>query len=293
MSNTPYQHTPVMAKEVIEYLKPDKGKVFVDCTLGGGGHAEAILKALTPLSPSPSGRGGEKGVRVIAFDQDLEAIEAARQKLAEYSNIEYIRDNFSNIKKHVKEKVDGFLFDLGVSSYQIDEAPRGFSFQKDGPLDMRMDRGQKLTANEIVNRFPAGEIERIIRDYGEERFARRIARAIVEKRPLNATFELKEIVEKAIPTWRKRESVSRVFQALRIAVNSELENLQKALKDSVELLRPGGRIVVISYHSLEDRIVKHAFRGFALTKKPVLPSAEEIASNPRAKSAKLRAAEKT
>jgi 16S rRNA (cytosine1402-N4)-methyltransferase len=232
-------------------------------------------------------------VRVIAFDQDLEAIEAARQKLAEYSNIEYIRDNFSNIKKHVKEKVDGFLFDLGVSSYQIDEATRGFSFQKDGPLDMRMDRGQKLTAGEIVNRFPAGEIERIIRDYGEERFARRIAGAIAEKRPLHTTFELKEIVEKAIPTWRKRESVSRVFQALRIAVNSELENLQKALKDSVELLRPGGRIVVISYHSLEDRIVKHAFRGFALTKKPVLPSAEEIASNPRAKSAKLRAAEKT
>jgi len=278
MSNTLYQHTPVMAKEVIEYLKPDKGKVFVDCTLGGGGHSEKLLGT---------------GVRVLAFDRDAEAIEAAKQKLAEYSNIEYIQDNFSNIKKHVKEKVDGFLFDLGVSSYQIDEATRGFSFKKDGPLDMRMDRGQKLTAGEIVNRFPAGEIERIIRDYGEERFARRIARAIAEKRPLNATFELKEIVEKAIPTWRKRESVSRVFQALRIAVNSELENLQKALKDSVELLRPGGRIVVISYHSLEDRIVKHAFRGFALTKKPVLPSAEEIASNPRAKSAKLRAAEKT
>jgi len=282
----PYQHTPVLSNEVLEYLNPASGKVFVDCTLGGGGHAEKLKTQNSKL-------------KIIGIDRDLDAIEFAKQKLSKYDDIIYIHDNFSNIKKHIKSKVDGILFDLGVSSHQINEASRGFSLQKDGPLDMRMDQKQKLTADEIVNGYPVKELERIFREYGEERFAGRIARAVVKSRPVKSTLGLKEVVEKAIPTWRKRESVSRIFQALRIAVNSELESLIKALIDAVDLLRPGGRIVVISYHSLEDRIVKHTFRDFAkddilktLSKKPVRPGEPEISGNPRAASARLRAAEK-
>ena len=279
-------HIPVMANEAVQYLQPAPGKVFVDCTLGGGGHTEAL----------------GTGVRVIAFDRDRDAIEAAKKKLAAYNSIEYIHDNFANLKKHVKEKVDGILFDLGVSSDQIDTPARGFSFRSGGLLDMRMDASQKLTAAEIVNDWPPGGLEKIFKEYGEERFAKRISngiRATRTEKPIKTTLELKEIIEKAIPTWKKRESVTRIFQALRLAVNSELNNLSQALKDAVALLRPGGRIVVISYHSLEDRIVKHAFRAFAqngilkiMTKKPLPPAAQEIEENPRAKSAKLRAAEK-
>jgi len=317
-----------MAKEVLEYLKPAAGKIFVDATLGGGGHTEAILSSppLIPLSikdgegeepsvheriPSPFSmergmnsptKSGKKGVRIFGIDRDLDALEAAKQKLKNYTNIEFIHDNFANIKKHIKRKVDGVLFDLGVSSYQIDDTSRGFSLQKDGPLDMRMDQRQKLTAFDIVNTRPAEELARIFREYGEERFAKRISNAVCATRnvkKIGTTFELKEIIEKAIPTWRKRESVTRVFQALRIAVNSELENLEKALNDAVSILKPGGRIVVLSYHSLEDRIVKRTFRKFKgdgiiniLTKKPIRPSEEESRENPRARSAKLRAAEK-
>jgi 16S rRNA (cytosine1402-N4)-methyltransferase len=290
MGSIVYQHAPVMAKEIVEYLNPSAGKTFIDATLGGGGHSEKI-KIQDPKS------------KIIAFDRDIEAIEAARERLAKYKDITYIHDNFSNLKEHIKEKVDGVLFDLGVSSYQIDEPTRGFSLQKDGPLDMRMDKSQKLTAFDIVNDYPIEKIERIIREYGEERFAKRIGNAIRATRskdPIRTTFELREIIEKAIPTWRKRESVSRVFQALRIAVNSELENLGKALNDAVSILKPGGRIVVLSYHSLEDRIVKNAFRDFrrdgilkVLTKKPIAPDRRETSENPRARSAKLRAAEKT
>ena len=253
MSALPYQHIPVMAREVTEYLDPAAGKTIVDCTLGGGGHAAELVTRNPKLA-------------VIGFDQDQEAIAAAKERLKPYSGIKYVNDNFVNLKKHVTEKVDGFLFDLGVSSYQIDAAARGFSLQHDGPLDMRMDQGQKLSATDIVNTWPPQELERIFREYGEERFAGRIARAIVRTREnkgqeLKTTFQLKEIVARAIPTWKKRESVTRVFQALRIAVNNELDNLQIALKDAVALLKPGGRIVVIAYHSLEDRIVKNTFRG--------------------------------
>ena len=286
----PYQHTPVLSDKVLEYLNPASGKVFIDCTLGGGGHTDKLK-----IHPDSIGTK----LKIIGMDRDLDAIEFAKQKLSKYDDIIYIHDNFSNIKKHVKSKVDGILFDLGVSSYQINEASRGFSLQKDGPLDMRMDQSQKLTAGEIVNNYPVKELERIFWEYGEERFARRIAQAVIKSRKIDSTFKLKELIEKAIPTWRKRESVTRVFQALRIAVNSEMENLRIALKESIALLRPGGRMVVISYHSLEDRIVKHTFRDFVkdgilkpLTKKPIRPTAQETDKNPRAGSAKLRAAEK-
>ncbi len=284
-----YKHIPVLLKESIELLNPKEGKTFVDCTLGGGGHTEEI-KIRNPKS------------EIIGIDVDQDALDAAKERLAKYKNIEYVKDNFKNIKNIVKEPVDGILFDLGVSSYQIDEASRGFSVQKDGALDMRMDKSQKLTAEEIVNNFKPDELEGIFSEYGEERFSRRIAKAIVAKREihtLRTTFQLKEIIEEAIPTWRKRESVTRIFQALRIAVNRELGNLKTALQDAIELLAPGGRIAVISYHSLEDRIVKQIFRKakgdgkiLILTKKPVRPSAGEISSNPRAKSAKLRAGER-
>jgi len=286
----PYQHTPVLSDKVLEYLNPASGKVFIDCTLGGGGHTDKLK-----IHPDSIGTK----LKIIGMDRDLDAIEFAKQKLSKYDDIIYIHDNFSNIKKHVKSKVDGILFDLGVSSYQINEASRGFSLQKDGPLDMRMDQSQKLTAGEIVNNYPVKELERIFWEYGEERFARRIAQAVIKSRKIDSTFKLKELIEKAIPTWRKRESVTRIFQALRIAVNSEMENLRIALKESIALLRPGGRMVVISYHSLEDRIVKHTFRDFvkdgilkSLTKKPIRPTAQETDKNPRAGSAKLRAAEK-
>ncbi|MDD5382326.1 MAG: 16S rRNA (cytosine(1402)-N(4))-methyltransferase RsmH [Candidatus Margulisbacteria bacterium] len=280
MSTDSYQHTPVLLKEVIEFLNIKPGGLYVDCTLGGGGHAAAM-----------------KGVRLFAFDQDEDALAAARTKLFDNNNITYIHDNFANLKKHIQEPVDGVLFDLGVSSYQIDEPARGFSLQHDGPLDMRMDKSQKLTAEKIINSFRQADLEKIFKELGEERFSHRIAKAIItqrEKEPIVSTVQLKQVIEKAIPTWKKRESETRIFQALRIYINNELENLKSALAAAIELLKPGGRIVVISYHSLEDRIVKHVFKEQlkVLTKKPVQPTDEETASNPRARSAKLRAGEK-
>ncbi|MFH1347246.1 MAG: 16S rRNA (cytosine(1402)-N(4))-methyltransferase RsmH [Candidatus Margulisiibacteriota bacterium] len=290
MSDKPFKHIPVLLKECIELLNIKDGGTYVDCTLGGGGHTEAILATGFKL-------------QVTGFDQDQEAIDAAKQRLSQYNNIEYVHDNFRNLKKILTEKVDGILLDLGVSSYQIDEASRGFSIQKDGPLDMRMDKSLKLTAQTIINQFDQEELYKIFKEFGEERFSKRISNAICVKRdeqPIQTTWELKAIVEKAIPTWKKRESVTRIFQALRITVNEELENLKTALQDAIDLLKPGGRIVVISYHSLEDRLVKHAFRNAKedkklkiLTKKPIRSSEAEISSNPRAKSAKLRAGERS
>lgn len=296
MAEYPYQHTPVMVEEVLHYLSPEEGKTYVDCTLGGGGHAENIKLQTTNL---PAGR---HGCKIIGIDQDSDAIEYSKKRLSKFGDINFVHDNFANLKKHLSGKVDGFLFDLGVSSYQIDTGSRGFSFQKEGPLDMRMAQNQSLSAEVIINTFSIAELEKIFFEFGEERFGKRIARAIETKRKaakLKTTTELKEIIEKAIPTWRKRESVARIFQALRIAVNCELEKLTGALADAVSLLNPGGRIVIISYHSLEDRIVKHLFREYAkdgilnsLTRKPVLASQVEIMENPRSRSAKLRAAEK-
>lgn len=284
-----YKHIPVLLKESIDLLNLREGGTYVDCTLGGGGHTLEI-KTRSPKS------------KVIGIDTDYEAILATQTKLAGFANIEIINDNFKNLKNFIKKPVDGILFDLGVSSYQIDEPSRGFSLQKDGPLDMRMDQSQKLRAEDIINRSSPDELEKIFKEFGEERFSRRVAKAIVKEREtkdIKSTFQLKEIIEKAIPIWKKRESVTRIFQSLRIAVNQELENLKTALEDAIGLLKPKGRIVVISYHSLEDRIVKHTFKQASqdgkleiLTKKPVQSKASETSSNPRAKSAKLRAAEK-
>lgn len=290
MSDKAYQHTPVMLKETIELLNVKPGGTYVDCTLGGGGHAEAILKGL--------GTGGW----VLGMDSDAEAIEAAKIRLSGHQNIEFIRDNFRNLKKILTRDYDGILLDLGVSSYQLDEASRGFSLRKDGPLDMRLDQSLKLTAAAIVNEFNENELVRIFSEFGEERFAKRISKAICvfrDKKRIETTFQLKEIIEKAIPTWKKRESVTRIFQALRIAVNDELQSMEKALIDAIDLLKPGGRLVVISYHSLEDRLVKQALRQAKqdkimniLTKKPLRPTSAESSSNPRSRSAKLRAGEK-
>ena len=276
-----------MIEETTDLLAPSQGKIIVDCTLGFGGHSAAILS---------------KGANVIGIDQDLDALRAAEVRLSEYQNIRYVQDNFANIEKIVKEPVDGVVFDLGVSSYQIDQALRGFSIRGEGPLDMRMDQGKGITAADIANDYPQEELERIFFEYGEERFSKRVAGAILARRrikPIETTFELKEIIEKAIPVWKKRESVTRIFQALRIAVNSELDNLKKGLNGAVKTLKKGGRIVVISYHSLEDRIVKKFFveqknNGILniITKKPVIAKEEEVLANPRAKSAKMRAAEK-
>jgi 16S rRNA (cytosine1402-N4)-methyltransferase len=284
-----YQHYPVLAKETIEFLKLAAGQTIVDATLGGGGHSLKI-------------KDQSSKIKIIGFDQDEDALAAAKERLSGFSDIEYVRANFSHLKEHVKGKIDGILFDLGVSSFQIDESSRGFSLQHDGPLDMRMDRGLKLTAGDIVNNWPTEELTKLFYEYGEEKFSRRISNSIClirDTKEIKTTFELKEIIEKAIPTWKKRESVTRIFQALRIAVNNELESLKTALAQATELLKPGGRVVVISYHSLEDRIVKLAFRESAkngilklLTKKPVLAGEPEAADNPRSRSAKLRAAEK-
>ncbi len=293
----PFQHTPVLLKETIEFITPQRGGTFVDCTLGGGGHAKAISELLTPNSEllTPNSE-------LIAFDQDQDAIEAAKKNLAQFTNIIYIQDNFRNLKKHIKEPINGILFDLGVSSWQIDEASRGFSIQQDGPLDMRMDKRQNLDAESIINSYPIEELTKIFFEFGEERFSRRIARAIEKERainPIKTTGQLKTVIEEATPGWKKRETLSRIFQALRIAVNQELESLQAALNDAINLLAPGGRIIVLSYHSLEDRIVKNTFKQAKqdgklniLTKKPVTANEEEINLNSRARSAKLRAAEK-
>lgn len=286
MAGTAYQHTPVMPGEVLAYLNLPPDGTFVDCTLGGGGHAERV-------------KNQNPKVKVYGFDQDENAIAAAKERLASFTGITYLHENFSNLKA-VPEPVDGILFDLGVSSHQIDEPDRGFSIQHDGPLDMRMDRRQPLSAKGIINNYAPEELARIFFDYGEERFSRQIAKRIAntrEKTPIETTGQLKELVELSIHSWKKRESVTRIFQALRIAVNSELGKLQSALEQAEAKLLPGGRLVVLSYHSLEDRIVKHFIRERretlkVLTKKPVLAGETETAVNPRARSAKLRAAEK-
>jgi 16S rRNA (cytosine1402-N4)-methyltransferase len=285
-------HVPVMADKVVELFSPLEGKTIVDCTLGGGGHAEKLSNV-----PPEAGR-----LSIVGIDRDEEALRAAEIRLSGYQDIRFVHDNFSNIAKIIDRPVDGFLFDLGVSSHQIDEASRGFSFREDAPLDMRMDKRTAAGAADLVNSLSPEELTRIFSEYGEERFSKRISNAICVKRKacdVKTTFELKEIVEKAIPTWKKRESTARIFQALRIAVNSELESLKKALEGSRGLLKSGGRVIVISYHSLEDRIVKTFFREEAkngilkiITKKPVIADEKEINENPRAKSAKLRCAEK-
>ena len=306
-----FSHISVMPREAVGALAVKKDGIYVDCTLGGAGHTKLILGML-----------GEKG-RVIGIDRDSDAIENARAAVRDERLIT-VRDNFENIASAVDsagyEKIDGILMDLGVSSHQLDTPERGFSYSREAPLDMRMDRSAPLSARDVVNGYPERELARILRDYGEEKFAGRIARAICEKRaekPFETTAELAETVSSAIPAKLRYENghpAKRSFQAIRIEVNGELESIPKALRDGAELLNVGGRIAVISFHSLEDRIVKEEFRRLAdpctcpkdfpvcvcgkvslvkiITKKPLLPESGELESNARSHSAKLRVCER-
>lgn len=289
-----YSHIPVMLNEVLEHLGCSRGNIYVDGTLGGGGHAEAILEKILP------------GGRLVGIDCDEDGILASENRLENFrENLTVVCDNFRNIKKIWQglnlPLVNGVLFDLGVSSYQLREGERGFSFNADYPLDMRMDRRQKISANYLVNHLSCDELARIIFEYGEERFSRRIAKAIVYQRakcPIKTTGELAEIVKKAVASRGRIHPATRTFQALRIAVNDELKALEEGICGALDILAVNGRIVVLNYHSLEDRIVKNIFRDkvrdgkFALiTKKPLSPSFEEIQRNPCSRSAKMRVIE--
>lgn len=308
-----FAHKPVLAEEVLEQLRPRDGGIYVDCTVGGGGHAGAILRASSP-------RG-----RLIGLDQDPEALEAAARHLSLYgSRVELIRANFADLGRVLEgygiAAVDGVLFDLGVSSPQLDEPERGFTYREDAPLDMRMDPSRPTTAYHLVNGLTEKELLDIIQRYGEERWAGRIARFIVEARErerIETTGRLVEIIKAAIPAGARRKGphpARRTFQALRIAVNDELGSLERGLVQAVRFLKPGGRVGVISFHSLEDRIVKQFFRQEekgcvcppeqpvctcgrrptlrVLTRRPITAKETEVDENPRARSAKLRVAER-
>ncbi len=291
----PY-HTPVLLDEVLSFLQPREGGTYVDCTLGGGGHAEAVLNAI-------SGKG-----LLVGFDRDPDAIRAAGERLARFgASVALVPHNFDAVRNRLRllniNEVDGFLLDLGVSSHQLDDPGRGFSFQQEGPLDMRMDTGADVSGLKVVNTYTEEELKRIFREYGEERMASRIAWRIArhrEEKPMESTAELANAVRRAVGGRFILKSLARVFQAIRIEVNDELDNLRRFLESSIPLMAPGGRIVVISYNSLEDRIVKTwmreevkvAGRLTPLTKKPVVPSERELSQNKRSRSAKLRAAEK-
>jgi len=296
-----YHHVPVMLREAIDYLQPKDGEVIVDCTLGGGGYALEIAK-----------RAGDRG-KIIAIDADQMAIQNSEiriQKLG-IKNIILEHDNFQNLQEIIKrnglDKINGIVFDLGLSSAQLEDRSRGFSFNLDAPLKMEFESSKvyKVESSktyQIINKWEINKLEEIIRNYGEERYAGRIAAAIVKNRPVNSTQKLAQIIAKAVPPHYARSRINpatRTFQALRIATNNELENLESAVRQSAKSLVAGGRLVVVSYHSLEDRIVKRFMReqknlGLMeiLTKKVVLATKEEVASNPRARSAKLRAARK-
>ena len=296
--NEVFYHEPVLLNETIMYLLGDTGgnkdinRVYVDCTLGGGGYTKKILEATS------------EDTKVIAVDRDVYAIEHTKNVLSEYgSRVIYSQNNFGDIKKIVEEagleKIDGIVMDLGLSSYQLNNED-GFSYQKDTKLDMRADKSQQLTAADVLNTYTVEELAEILHKYGEMRYSRQIAAEIVQKRSegkFETTFQLVELLKQKVPQRFLNSDLSRMFQAIRIEVNNELENLERVLKDSVELLKQGSRIVAVSYHSLEDRIVKNAFRGNemlnVLTKKPVEATEEEIAANIRSRSAKLRAAEKS
>ena len=308
-----FEHRPVLLDEVIEYLNIDPSGIYVDGTIGGGGHALAIVQRLTTG-------------RLIGLDQDEEAIDAAGMRLKDYKDkVTIVRSNFHEIKDVLNglniDKANGILLDLGVSSHQLDTPERGFSYREDAPLDMRMDQRHKKTARDIVNEYSEAELYRIIRDYGEDRFAKNIAKHIVRARqdkPIETTFQLNEIIKAAIPAKVRATSghpSKRTFQAIRIELNRELDVLKESLDDMIDLLKPGGRLAIITFHSLEDKIVKENFKvnenpcicppdfpvcvcgrkpkGRIITKKPVLPSEEEIEENSRSKSAKLRVFERT
>lgn len=304
------KHKSVLLNEAIEYLNIKEDGIYVDATLGFAGHSSKILKKA-------------KNGFLIAFDKDVSAIEYSRSKLSTIGdNFKIFNTGFINIKEKVLEettKVDGILFDIGVSSVEIDESSRGFSYMQNGPLDMRMDQNSNLTAESIINNYSLEELVKIFREYGEEKHSNKIAKRIIEereKKPIKETSQLVEIIDKCYPYKEKRHShpAKKVFQALRIEVNNELEELKVALKSSLDLLNVGGRLVVITFHSLEDRICKNIFKentmvnpvvkgmpnipldmlpDFKLiTNKPVIPLDEEIKNNPRSKSAKLRVIER-
>jgi len=310
---TAVRHHPVMVERVVELLRPRQGGVYLDATLGLGGHAERLLAA--------SGPDG----RVIGIDRDPAALALARERLAgEGERLLAVAASFVDLAEVAAragaDTVDGVLYDLGVSSLQLDEPARGFSYRADAPLDMRMDPTSGVTAAEVLNTYPRAELARILREYGEDRHAGRIARFIDEarrRRPVQTTGQLVELIKAAVPAAARRTGphpARRAFQALRIEVNHELDALRASLPQAVDLLAPGGRLVVLSYHSLEDRIVKRALNAAAgrddqtpprlpvavrpparvavLTRRPETPTAAEVAANPRAESAKLRAAEK-
>ncbi len=293
-------HVPVLAEEVLSFLRCGPGKNFVDCTVGYGGLAVRILQLTSP-----------DGL-LIGIDRDAEALAETRQRLAMFgSRVSLIKGNFSAVKEHLSmaafPQVDGLIFDLGPSSAQLDQPRRGFSFLSDGPLDMRMDQSKGRTARELVEQLSERDLADLIYRFGEERYARRIARAIVQTRtrhPLTSTLDLVSVIRRAVPASYRHGRIhcaTRTFQALRIAVNQELEALEAALRDGAEVLSHGGRLCVISFHSLEDRIAKQTFKALSsepspvlhvLTKKPVVPSEHEKYQNPRARSAKLRVAER-
>ena len=303
-------HAPVLVDEVLRYLQPSRGGIYVDGTLGGGGHAEAILNNCAAHST------------LYGFDADSMAIEHAKSRLGSFGDrMQYVHDNAVRLRDRLDEfhvrHIHGLLLDLGVSSNQLDAADRGFSFQHEDRIDMRMDRRQTLDGWTIVNTYPQERLSDLLWRHGEERNSRRIAFAVVkarERHSIDSTGQLAGIVESVVGGRFLQKSLARVFQAIRIEVNNELENLRKILKDSVEMMEAGGRIVVIAYHSLEDRIVKEFFRWESqrsvpsgtklvpdrpkeprlriLTKKPIVPGNAELGENPRAKSARLRAAER-
>ncbi|HEA84485.1 MAG TPA: 16S rRNA (cytosine(1402)-N(4))-methyltransferase RsmH [Candidatus Wildermuthbacteria bacterium] len=288
-------HVPVLTKELIELLEPKANENFIDCTVGSGGHTKAILAKTEP-------RG-----KVLAIDRDKDSIRRAKEILRRKLNrVTFIQGNFADLSEIVKEekfqKVRGIIFDLGYSSDQLEEGGRGLSFQKTEPLDMRYDTQVQKTAAKIINYESRQELERILKEYGEEKFARQIAEAIVNKRrdkQITTTTELVNIIKEAVPGFYRRAKINpatKTFQALRIAVNKELESLRAALPKAIEILEPGGRIGVISFHSLEDRIVKRFFNETetieVITKKPTTPGVGEVGENARSRSAKLRVAEK-
>ena len=307
-----FHHVSVLLNETLDGLAIKPDGTYVDCTLGGGGHSHAIGERLST-----------EGM-IIGLDQDVAALEAASRRLSDLScQVKVIQTNFSNLKNALQEagihKVDGFIFDLGVSSHQLDTADRGFSYMQDGPLDMRMNQSGALTAETIVNTYSSEDLYRIIWDYGEERWAKRIVQFILaarEEAPITTTFQLVDVIKRAIPAKARQEGphpAKRTFQALRIEVNQELQILHDAFVDAVSMLQPGGRIAVITFHSLEDRITKQTFKELAqgctcppnlpvcvchhvpLVKaknKAIEPSQKEVEENPRSRSAKLRVAVK-
>jgi len=287
------EHVPVMLRKVLEVLMVRESGIYVDGTVGLGGHAEGILRSVAG------------GCTLIGIDQDIEALKIAKKRLENY-NVHLAKDDFSNMESVVKDfgykKADGILLDLGVSSLQFKTEGRGFSFLKDEPLDMRMDRDQELTAANIVNEYSESDLAHVLWQYGEERFSRRIARAVIAaraKKPVETCRELSRIIERTVKRKGRIHPATRTFQALRIEVNKELTRLTTAMNAGMNLLRAGGRFCVLSYHSLEDRIVKHSFKEMAhegivtiITKRPLVPEKEELCSNPSSRSAKLRVAEK-